>query len=105
MVVVIVVVKESELISKSNLSVCSISADTWPHALNDEAARRDWSWAHHYDIDRLCRVMFMKMAQLEAEASSHVARETLLGAIHQEQTAEANKSASTEDNRSVLFAN
>lgn len=49
--------------------------------------------------------MFMKMAQLEAEASSHVARETLLGAIHQEQTAEANKSASTEDNRSVLFAN
>lgn len=76
-------------------------ADTWPHALNDEAARRDWSWAHHYDIDRLCRVMFMKMAQLEAEASSHVARETLLGAIHQEQTA----AASTEDNRSVLFAN
>lgn len=45
--------------------------------------------------------MFMKMAQLEAEASSHVARETLLGAIHQEQTA----AASTEDNRSVLFAN
>lgn len=28
-------------------------ADTWPQSLDDSAARRDWGWAHEYDLDRM----------------------------------------------------
>lgn len=78
-------------------------ADTWPFALNDDAARRDWNWAHHYDLDRLCRAMFVKMAQQEA-ATAHVKKDTLLNAIEAEQTDQAKYLESINDNRSV-FAN
>jgi threonine 3-dehydrogenase len=28
--------------------------DSWPQALDDSAARRDWGWAASYDLDRMC---------------------------------------------------
>lgn len=56
--------------------------------------------------------MFMKMAQLEASESSHVTRDTLLGAIQKEQSElQAAKSGSSkyesgsEDNSRSVFAN
>ncbi len=27
--------------------------DSWPRALDDTAARRDWGWRHEYDLDRM----------------------------------------------------
>jgi len=33
-------------------------ADSWPRSLDDSHARRDWGWAHKYDLDALCNIMF-----------------------------------------------
>lgn len=28
-------------------------ADSWPNALDDSNARRDWQWQHEYDLDKM----------------------------------------------------
>lgn len=75
-------------------------ADTWPFALNDTSARQDWNWNHHFDLDRLCRAMFVKLSQLEP-TSTHVNQEILMEAIQMEQM-EQNKYDSLNDDRSIL---
>lgn len=84
----------------TNLAQTFTIADSWPYALNDDSARRDWNWTHHYDLDRLCRAMFAKLAQLEP-ASAHVKKEALLNAIREEEMEQA-KYDSVNDNRSML---
>lgn len=77
-------------------------ADTWPQALNDSAARRDWNWTHYYDLKRLCQVMFVKLAQLK-QTSQHVTGEVLNRAIRDEQM-EQLKVESTNDQRQIQMA-
>ncbi|TMS11887.1 L-threonine 3-dehydrogenase, mitochondrial, partial [Larimichthys crocea] len=36
---------------------CLFSADGWPMALEDSAARRDWGWKHEYDLPELVQTM------------------------------------------------
>lgn len=38
-------------------------ADSWPHSLDDSAAREDWDWRPEYDLDRMTEEM---LAQLSA---------------------------------------
>ena len=38
--------------------------DSWPQALDDSNARRDWGWAHEYDLDRLADDMIVKVKAL-----------------------------------------
>ena len=75
-------------------------ADSWPFALNDDAARRDWNWTHHYNLDRLCKAMFVKLAQHETP-SAFIKKETLLNAIREEEIEQV-KYESVNDNRSIL---
>lgn len=28
-------------------------ADSWPQSIDDNAARKDWGWKHHYDLDAM----------------------------------------------------
>lgn len=32
-------------------------ADSWPMALEDSAARRDWGWKHEYDLSEFVQTM------------------------------------------------
>ncbi len=36
-------------------------AESWPHSLNDEHARRDWGWQPDYDLERMSRDMLEKL--------------------------------------------
>jgi len=36
-------------------------ADTWPASLDDAPARRDWGWAHEYDLDRMTEDMLTNL--------------------------------------------
>ncbi|TDG96184.1 hypothetical protein EPR50_G00236960 [Perca flavescens] len=38
-------------------SVRQAIADSWPMALEDSAARRDWGWKHEYDLSELVQTM------------------------------------------------
>lgn len=41
-----------------NLLLCYIfSADGWPKALEDSAARQDWGWRHEYNLPELVQTM------------------------------------------------
>lgn len=41
-----------------HLLLCYIfSADGWPKALEDSAARQDWGWKHEYDLPQLVQTM------------------------------------------------
>lgn len=62
-----------------------IKADTWPQMLNDTAARRDWQWNHHYDLNRLCKIMFVKLSQFKGY-SKHIDQNALNDAIEKEQS-------------------
>jgi len=43
-------------------------ADTWPRSLDDRNARKDWNWAHEYDLDRMSEDMLTTLeAKLKAE--------------------------------------
>ena len=35
----------------------AFSADSWPEIFDDSNARRDWSWNHEYDLQKLVRIM------------------------------------------------
>ena len=41
---------------------CCFAADSWPQVLEDSNARKDWGWAHEYDLHA------MTLAMLEALA-------------------------------------
>jgi threonine 3-dehydrogenase len=48
--------------------------DSWPKALDDAAARRDWGWKAKYDLDGMTRDLVPKirrMLELGAILSSH----------------------------------
>ena len=32
-------------------------ADSWPMSLDDSLARKDWGWAHNYDIEKTTTTM------------------------------------------------
>jgi len=36
-------------------------ADSWPHSLDDSAARKDWGWKPEYDLDRITKDMIDKL--------------------------------------------
>lgn len=78
-----------------------IPADTWPRALDDTHARRDWNWTHYYDMNRLCEAMFAKLAQIK-EPSSFVSQEVLIDATR---SMEQMKYDSTNDERLVHMSN
>lgn len=50
---------------------CLLSADGWPMALEDSAARRDWGWKHEYDLPDLVQTMLthITMGNQLAQAS------------------------------------
>lgn len=36
-------------------------ANTWPHSIDDSAARSHWSWAHEYDLDGMTKSMLKNL--------------------------------------------
>ena len=40
------------------LNFISPTADSWPKALDDHNARKDWNYSHTVDIDSLVEIMF-----------------------------------------------
>lgn len=44
-------------------------ADTWPRVFDDSAARRDWAWKHHYDLDAMTVDMLEKMKSVKLRTS------------------------------------
>lgn len=36
-------------------------ADSWPNSLDDSAAREEWDWAPHYDLDAMTQDMLAKL--------------------------------------------
>jgi nucleoside-diphosphate-sugar epimerase len=45
-------------------------ADSWPHSLDDAAARADWGWAPRYDLSRMTDDMLMRLRSRFAAAKS-----------------------------------
>jgi threonine 3-dehydrogenase len=43
--------------------------DSWPQALDDSAARRDWGWRHEYDLDRLSDDLVVKVREMLGKAA------------------------------------
>ena len=49
-------------------------AETWPQALDDSAARRDWGWQPRYDLDAMTDDMLRVLsARRDAEAAEAAA--------------------------------
>ena len=38
-------------------------ADSWPDQMDDHAARQEWNWQPHYDLNRLVRTMLSKIKE------------------------------------------
>ena len=36
-------------------------ADSWPQSINDEHARKDWAWKHSYELNSMCKDMFLHL--------------------------------------------
>lgn len=43
-------------------------ADSWPEAMDDEAARRDWGWKHEFDLPKMTETMLEALSATEGEA-------------------------------------
>lgn len=43
-------------------------AETWPAALNDCNARKDWKWSHEYDLEAMVRDMLYKISHKLAKS-------------------------------------
>merc|ERR1719263_856801 len=53
-------------------------AETWPQALDDSAARRDWGWQPRYDLDAMTDDMLRVLsARRDAEAAGAAGRRAL----------------------------
>jgi len=55
-------------------------ADTWPKQLDDSVARRDWGWAHEYDLDRMTGDMLANLGPVQPAAVERLAEQTRLAA-------------------------
>ena len=40
-------------------------AETWPNSIDDTAARNDWNWEHHYDLDTITKEMLLHIGNKE----------------------------------------
>ena len=38
-------------------------AESWPQVIDDSLARKDWNWAHQFDIDKMTTTMILEMAK------------------------------------------
>lgn len=38
-------------------------ADSWPRSIDDSLARKDWAWAHQYDVDAMTKDMLAVLAK------------------------------------------
>lgn len=38
-------------------------ADSWPQSIDDSVARRDWGWAHEYDLERMTEDMLKNLKE------------------------------------------
>lgn len=36
-------------------------ADTWPMSINDNSARKDWNWQHHYNLEKIVKEMLTQL--------------------------------------------
>jgi nucleoside-diphosphate-sugar epimerase len=45
-------------------------ADSWPHALDDSEARKDWSWAPRYDLEAMTKDMLTRLQERLVAARS-----------------------------------
>ncbi|GAG24667.1 unnamed protein product, partial [marine sediment metagenome] len=45
-------------------------ADSWPRALDDSAAREDWSWAPQFDLQAMTKDMISRLQERLAAARS-----------------------------------
>ncbi|MGI9403089.1 MAG: L-threonine 3-dehydrogenase, partial [Hyphomicrobium sp.] len=45
-------------------------ADSWPRALDDSEARKDWSWAPRYDLEAMTKDMLTRLQERLATARS-----------------------------------
>lgn len=55
-------IKAKPLEMNYKLDIRDQIASTWPAALDDTNARKDWGWKHTYDIDALARDMLHKIS-------------------------------------------
>jgi len=39
-------------------------ADSWPQSIDDSVARRDWGWAHEYDLERMTEDMLKNLSEV-----------------------------------------
>ncbi len=39
-----------------------LTADTWPHSLDDSHARKDWGWSHDYELPHMVKDMVQRLA-------------------------------------------
>ena len=38
-------------------------ADSWPSSIDDSEARKDWSWKHEYDLEKMTKVMLENLSR------------------------------------------
>jgi len=38
-------------------------ADSWPASIDDAAARQDWKWQHHFDLEKMTKAMLDNLAK------------------------------------------
>jgi nucleoside-diphosphate-sugar epimerase len=44
-----------------------VIAASWPHSIDDEAARRDWGWSARFDLDSMVQDMLERLRSTRAE--------------------------------------
>jgi nucleoside-diphosphate-sugar epimerase len=47
-------------------------ARSWPHSVNDDAARRDWGWSPRFDLSRMAEIIFRNLRDASPNVSAAV---------------------------------